>query len=145
MTNLNHGSPHCPLEMVNVAPDRLQLRVVVIRERLVSLLFQIPDLGLQLGLVNSFYLVVRMHIDPESLAQGRQQVFFIHLGMALQGFVIDARCDLAQLCHRLPLEFLKRMCHLWLPSFLGFWPPRSSTAGRMSPDNRFGEGCANET
>ena len=81
----------------------------MIRERLVALFFQFPDLSLDFSLVDALDLMVRMHIDPESLAQGRQKVFFIHLGMALQGFVIDARRDLAHLRHGLPFEFLKRM------------------------------------
>ena len=88
----------------------------VVRQGLVSLLFKLTDLRLHFTLVDALYLVMRMHFDPECIAQRRQQVFFIHLGVAVHGFVIDTGRDFAQLRHGLPLEFLKRMCHVQPPS-----------------------------
>src|SRR4029453_8278811 len=99
--------------MVDVAPDRFQLGMVVSRQSLVALLFQFLDLHLHFLLVDALDLVMGVHFDPESLTQGGQQVLLVHLTMALHGFVLDARGDLTQLCDGLPFQFLKRMCHVF--------------------------------
>jgi hypothetical protein len=100
---------------MNLPADVLQLSVVVSGKRCVPLSFELLDLRLYLGLVQTDDLMVLVHIDVERFADRRDQVFLVQLGVALNSFVIDRGRDLADLSQRHVFELFKRVCHSFAP------------------------------
>ena len=58
---------------------------------LASLSFMAWMRRLDLGLVQPHHLVVFVHVDVQGLAQGDQEVLLVHLRMALDRLMLDAR------------------------------------------------------
>src|SRR5882672_6466876 len=87
------------------------LEVVDVVERVVALLLPLVDLHLGRGLVDALHFVVHVHVDVERLAQRREQVVLVELGVALYRFVLDPGRDLAQLGERLGLQLGIGMRH----------------------------------
>ena len=56
-------------------------------------------------------LVVFEHVDAECVADGRQEMILVHLGVALDGFMLYAGRDLPQLGHFLVLEIIVCVFH----------------------------------
>ena len=60
-------------------------------------------------------MVVMVHVYIQGFADGRKQVLFVQLGIALDSFMIDALGDVTKLSHGLCPEFFIRMSHDFAP------------------------------
>src|SRR5262249_19500378 len=102
------------VDAVHVAPDRLELGVVVGLEGFVPLRLELFQLRLEPGLLaggGARRVVMDVGVDPEGLADGREQVLLVHLRVALDRVVLDALGDLAELVDRLLLQLFVGECH----------------------------------
>ena len=72
------------------------LRLVIMgRDGARAASFQFLNPGFDGGLVDAHHVVMRMHLNVQGLAQGDDQMFFVELGIALDGFVFDVLRNVA--------------------------------------------------
>ncbi|HYE66223.1 MAG TPA: hypothetical protein VD966_11610 [Pyrinomonadaceae bacterium] len=81
-------------QTMNPAPDVLELSMVMGLQGFIPPFLQLPDLGLDLGLIETHHLMMLMHINAESFAERCDEVFFIQLRVTPNRLVINARSDL---------------------------------------------------
>ena len=104
---------------MELAPRAFERLVIVRLERRLALLFERAHLCLDGRLVDADDEVVLVDIDAERLAQGRQQMVFVHLRIALHQLLLVAvpSCPLvtlgnvAQLLNCLSLQLVIRVRH----------------------------------
>src|SRR5215472_10686539 len=110
-STLHHRLAQRVLEVVDVVERDLERLAVLGGERLVALFLPLVDLRLGRPLVDALHLVVHVHVDVEGLAQRREQVVLVELGVALHRVVLNAGRNFAQLGERLGLQLRVGMRH----------------------------------
>jgi hypothetical protein len=99
---------------MDLATDRLELRVVMGSQCNISALFQIFDLRLGFALVNADrrnLAMMYMSFDVKGFAQGYQEMLLVQLRVSLYGIVLDACGDVAKFCYRQLFELLIGVWH----------------------------------
>src|SRR5262245_42476938 len=110
---------------MNLTAYLLELRVVMCCQGRISFLLVLPDLGLHLRFVDPSHIVMAVGLDMERSAKRLEQVRLVHLGMALQRFMVDTLGNFPKFRHSFLFEFFKRMGHRLSSPFLG----RNFTSG----------------
>src|SRR5262245_60312219 len=86
------------VQRVQMAPDHFQLRHIAHLVRLGPLGTELAHSRLGLRFVEAVaHVMMRVRIDAERLADGRQQMILVHLREALDGFVLDPFGDFTEL------------------------------------------------
>jgi hypothetical protein len=96
------------LQAMNRAARYFQLLVIVRGYGRIAFSFERFDTQLNRLLVDAHDLVVLVHFNVEGFAQGHDQMLFVQLRVALNGFVLDVFGDIAQFGQGFVLQFL--MC-----------------------------------
>jgi hypothetical protein len=85
------------LQIMNSATDSFELCVVVTLERLVAFALEFLDLSFDLRFIEPYYVVVFMHLNPQHLAERRDEMVFVHDTVTFERLVIDSLSDFAKL------------------------------------------------
>src|SRR5258708_30597903 len=99
------------LEAMDTTADGLKLGMIMRGYRTTALLLQFLDTRLDRRLVDAHYLMMRVHLDIQGLANRHDQMLFVELGISLHGFVLDVFGDLTQLSESFVLKFVMCVGH----------------------------------
>ena len=91
------------LEVMNSAADSFELSMIVAREGRVSFDLEFLYLSFNVRLVESYDIVVFMHLNPQYFAECRDEMVLVHDAVTFQRLVIDIFSDIAKLCYGLSL------------------------------------------
>jgi hypothetical protein len=108
---LNRRFVNLPLQAMNRAARYFQLLVIVRGYGRITFGFERLDAQLYGRLIDAHHLVVLVHIDAEGFAERHDQMLFVQLRVALDGFVLDVFGDVAQFGQRFVLQFMVCVCH----------------------------------
>jgi len=95
-----------PLQAMNRAAGNLQLLVIVSGQRGISFCFKRLDARFDRRLIEANNFVVLVHVNVEGFAERHDQMLFVQLRVALDGFVLDVFGDLAQLSQGFVSQFM---------------------------------------
>jgi hypothetical protein len=87
-----------------------ELRVIVSGERGFTLRFQLANASLDIRLIDADHIMMFV-LNAKSFSERPDQVLFVHLRVALDGFVIASFRDFAQIGKRLVFQFFDCVCH----------------------------------
>jgi hypothetical protein len=108
---LHGGFVKPSFEMVNGAADGFKLLVITGGDGRVAFLFERFDAGFDFGLVDADRSMMLVQIDMKRAADSDEQMFFVHLGVALHCVVFDAFGYVAKLGYGLLFEFFISVSH----------------------------------
>jgi hypothetical protein len=86
-----------PLNLVHLAANGFEPDVVVSHQGLVTLSLQGPELDFEIRFINTFGMVVHVHINIERLADRGQQMLLVQLCITLNSLMLDSPGDIPQL------------------------------------------------
>ena len=86
--------------------------VIVRYQRCIALLLEFFDARFDRRLVYADHIVMLVHVDIERPANRHHQMFFIQLGVALDGIVLDVFGDVAEFRECLVFQFMVCISHL---------------------------------
>jgi hypothetical protein len=98
------------LQPMNRTPHDLELRVIVSGERGCTVRLQLANARLNTRLIDADYFVMFV-LNAKGLRERGNQVFLVHLRVALDGIVFDAFGDLSQIGDGLVFQFFVCVRH----------------------------------
>jgi hypothetical protein len=99
------------VQMMNVAPNGLELRMIARLARRIPLAFQLADFRFDPCLVDADDSVMFPSVDAQGLANRRKQVILVHLRIALHRVMLETVGYLTQLGERFLMQFVVRVIH----------------------------------
>jgi hypothetical protein len=99
------------LQAMNRAARYFQLLVIVRGYGRIAFSFERFDTRLDRRLIDANNFVVLVHFNVEGFAERHDQMLFVQLRVALNGFVIDVLRDFAQLGQGFMFQFVVCVCH----------------------------------
>jgi hypothetical protein len=99
------------LQAMNRAASYFQLLVIVRGYGRIAFSFERFDTRLDRRLIDANNFVVLVHFDVEGFAERHDQMLFVQLRVALDGFVLDVFGDVAQFGQGFVFQFVMCVCH----------------------------------